>query len=117
MPLGTCLTSKGIQFKNIRWNIRSHYKKGALAVAVSALGIENKNDLVVYDGKGIYSAARSLGSEYFDGGLPRCHASGSDVESSTKDADPGEDNQHTSSKDVESHGRVKGGSVLHGSVF
>ncbi|CAB4268760.1 unnamed protein product [Prunus armeniaca] len=94
MPLGTCLTSKGIQFKNIRWNIRSHYKKGALAVAVSALGIENKNDLVVYDGKGIYSAARVW-----------------------KDADPGEDNQHTSSKDVESHGRVKGGSVLHGSVF
>ncbi|CAL9005044.1 unnamed protein product, partial [Prunus brigantina] len=76
------------------WNIRSHYKKGAFAAAVSCLGIENKNDLVVYDGKGIYSAARVR-----------------------KDADPGEDNQHTSSKDVESHGRAKGGSVLHVSII
>lgn len=30
----------------------------AFAAAVSALGIENKDDLVVYDGKGIFSAAR-----------------------------------------------------------
>ncbi|CAA3032958.1 Hypothetical predicted protein [Olea europaea subsp. europaea] len=30
----------------------------AFADAVSALGIENKDGLVVYDGKGIFSAAR-----------------------------------------------------------
>lgn len=30
----------------------------AFAAAVSALGIENKDGLVVYDGKGIFSAAR-----------------------------------------------------------
>ncbi|PRQ30446.1 putative sulfurtransferase [Rosa chinensis] len=44
------------------------------AAAVSALGIENKDDLVVYDGKGLFSAAY--------GGLPRWRASGYDVESS-----------------------------------
>ncbi|KAH1210961.1 Thiosulfate/3-mercaptopyruvate sulfurtransferase 1, mitochondrial [Glycine max] len=46
----------------------------AFAAAVSALGIENKDDLVVYDGKGLFSAAH--------GGLPRWRASGYDVESS-----------------------------------
>ena len=30
----------------------------AFAAAVSALGIQNKDDLVVYDGKGLFSAAR-----------------------------------------------------------
>lgn len=30
----------------------------AFAAAVSALGIQNKDGLVVYDGKGIFSAAR-----------------------------------------------------------
>lgn len=30
----------------------------AFAAAVSALGIENKDGVVVYDGKGIFSAAR-----------------------------------------------------------
>ncbi|KAJ8430468.1 hypothetical protein Cgig2_003050 [Carnegiea gigantea] len=49
----------------------------AFAAAVSALGIENKDGVVVYDGKGIFSAARVL-----DGGLPRWRASGYDVESS-----------------------------------
>lgn len=33
-------------------------KEEAFAAAVSALGIENKDDLVVYDGKGLFSAAR-----------------------------------------------------------
>ncbi|XP_011007217.1 PREDICTED: thiosulfate/3-mercaptopyruvate sulfurtransferase 1, mitochondrial [Populus euphratica] len=63
----------------------------AFAAAVSALGIENKNGLVVYDGKGIFSAARVwwmfrvFGHEkvwVLDGGLPRWRASGYDVESS-----------------------------------
>ncbi|GMH07941.1 hypothetical protein Nepgr_009781 [Nepenthes gracilis] len=63
----------------------------ALAAAVSALGIENKDGLVVYDGKGIFSAARVwwmfrvFGHErvwVLDGGLPRWRASGYDVESS-----------------------------------
>lgn len=30
----------------------------AFAAAVSALGVMNKDDIVVYDGKGIFSAAR-----------------------------------------------------------
>ena len=30
----------------------------AFAAAASALGIDNKDSLVVYDGKGIFSAAR-----------------------------------------------------------
>ncbi|KAL2331043.1 hypothetical protein Fmac_018624 [Flemingia macrophylla] len=63
----------------------------AFAAAVSALGIENKDDLVVYDGKGLFSAARVwwmfrvFGHEriwVLDGGLPRWRASGYDVESS-----------------------------------
>ncbi|KAG6767153.1 hypothetical protein POTOM_028332 [Populus tomentosa] len=63
----------------------------AFAAAVSALGIENKDGLVVYDGKGIFSAARVwwmfrvFGHEkvwVLDGGLPRWRASGYDVESS-----------------------------------
>ncbi|XP_050107166.1 thiosulfate/3-mercaptopyruvate sulfurtransferase 1, mitochondrial-like isoform X3 [Malus sylvestris] len=63
----------------------------AFAAAVSALGIENKDDLVVYDGKGIFSAARVwwmfrvFGHDrvwVLDGGLPRWRASGYDVESS-----------------------------------
>lgn len=61
------------------------------AAAVSALGIHNKDGLVVYDGKGIFSAARVwwmfriFGHDrvwVLDGGLPRWRASGYDVESS-----------------------------------
>ncbi|XP_052208262.1 thiosulfate/3-mercaptopyruvate sulfurtransferase 1, mitochondrial-like isoform X2 [Diospyros lotus] len=64
---------------------------GAFAAAVSALGIENKDGVVVYDGKGIFSAARVwwmfrvFGHDrvwVLDGGLPRWRASGFDVESS-----------------------------------
>jgi thiosulfate/3-mercaptopyruvate sulfurtransferase len=63
----------------------------AFAAAVSALGIQNKDDLVVYDGKGLFSAARVwwmfrvFGHDrvwVLDGGLPRWRASGYDVESS-----------------------------------
>ncbi|KAK4285670.1 hypothetical protein QN277_002338 [Acacia crassicarpa] len=63
----------------------------AFAAAASALGIENKDGLVVYDGKGIFSAARVwwmfrvFGHDrvwVLDGGLPRWRASGYDVESS-----------------------------------
>ncbi|KAK9684100.1 hypothetical protein RND81_10G186300 [Saponaria officinalis] len=63
----------------------------AFAAAVSALGIENKDGVVVYDGKGIFSAARVwwmfrvFGHDrvwVLDGGLPKWRASGHDVESS-----------------------------------
>ncbi|KAL0732058.1 hypothetical protein Bca4012_028152 [Brassica carinata] len=63
----------------------------AFAAGCSALGIENKDGVVVYDGKGIFSAARVwwmfrvFGHEkvwVLDGGLPRWRASGYDVESS-----------------------------------
>ncbi|KAL7593170.1 thiosulfate/3-mercaptopyruvate sulfurtransferase 1, mitochondrial isoform X1 [Lactuca sativa] len=63
----------------------------AFAAAVSALGIENKDGVVVYDGKGIFSAARVwwmfrvFGHDrvwVLDGGLPMWRASGFDVESS-----------------------------------
>ncbi|CAO2816582.1 unnamed protein product [Amaranthus hypochondriacus] len=63
----------------------------AFAAAVSALGIENKDGVVVYDGKGIFSAARVwwmfrvFGHDriwVLDGGLPRWRALGYDVESS-----------------------------------
>lgn len=63
----------------------------AFAAAVSALGVMNKDDIVVYDGKGIFSAARVwwmfrvFGHDrvwVLDGGLPRWRASGYDVESS-----------------------------------
>ncbi|KAK8483937.1 hypothetical protein V6N12_044405 [Hibiscus sabdariffa] len=63
----------------------------AFAAAASALGIQNKDGLVVYDGKGIFSAARVwwmfrvFGHDriwVLDGGLPRWRASGYDVESS-----------------------------------
>ncbi|GER48108.1 thiosulfate sulfurtransferase [Striga asiatica] len=63
----------------------------AFAAAVSALGIDNKDGLVVYDGKGVFSAARVwwmfrvFGHDriwVLDGGLPRWRASGYDVESS-----------------------------------
>lgn len=61
----------------------------AFAYAVSALGIENTDRLVVYDGKGIFSAPRVwwmfriFGHEriwVLDGGLPKWRASGFDVE-------------------------------------
>ncbi|XP_010539576.1 PREDICTED: thiosulfate/3-mercaptopyruvate sulfurtransferase 1, mitochondrial-like isoform X2 [Tarenaya hassleriana] len=63
----------------------------AFAAACSALGVENKDGVVVYDGKGIYSAARvwwqfrAFGHDkvwVLDGGLPRYRALGYDVESS-----------------------------------
>ncbi|CAA7406920.1 unnamed protein product [Spirodela intermedia] len=63
----------------------------AFAAAVSALGICNKDGVVVYDGKGIFSAARvwwmfrAFGHDkvwVLDGGLPRWRAVGYDVESS-----------------------------------
>ncbi|GLT41249.1 hypothetical protein SLA2020_153280 [Shorea laevis] len=63
----------------------------AFAAAVSALGIQNKEGVVVYDGKGIFSASRVwwmfrvFGHDrvwVLDGGLPRWRASGYDVESS-----------------------------------
>ncbi|KAF9587429.1 hypothetical protein IFM89_002610 [Coptis chinensis] len=52
-------------------------KEEAFAAAVSALGIQNKDGLVVYDGKGIFSAL-----VFGDGGLPQWRATGFDVESS-----------------------------------
>ncbi|KAJ1401439.1 Rhodanese-like domain superfamily [Sesbania bispinosa] len=48
----------------------------AFAAAVSALGIQNKDDLVVCDGKD------NLVQLFGDGGLPRWRASGYDIESS-----------------------------------
>ncbi|CAA7405445.1 unnamed protein product [Spirodela intermedia] len=66
----------------------------AFAAAVSALGIGNNDRVVVYDGKGIFSAARvwwmfrAFGHSnvwVLDGGLPLWRASGYDVESSTSD--------------------------------
>ncbi|KAG0476351.1 hypothetical protein HPP92_013192 [Vanilla planifolia] len=63
----------------------------AFAAAISALGIDNKDGVVVYDGKGIFSAARAwwmfrvFGHDkvwVLDGGLPQWRASGFDVESS-----------------------------------
>ncbi|XP_047952259.1 thiosulfate/3-mercaptopyruvate sulfurtransferase 1, mitochondrial-like [Salvia hispanica] len=64
----------------------------AFAAAVSALGIENKDNIVVYDGKGIFSAARVwwmfrvFGHDniwVLDGGLPRWRALGFDVQSNS----------------------------------
>ncbi|XP_072956342.1 thiosulfate/3-mercaptopyruvate sulfurtransferase 2-like [Typha angustifolia] len=63
----------------------------AFSAAASALGIYNKDGVIVYDGKGIFSAARVwwmfrvFGHEkvwVLDGGLPQWRASGYDVESS-----------------------------------
>ncbi|CAN8312310.1 unnamed protein product [Cochlearia groenlandica] len=63
----------------------------AFAAGCSALGIDNKDGVVVYDGKGIFSAARVwwmfrvFGHDkvwVLDGGLPKWRASGFDVESS-----------------------------------
>ncbi|KAH7415348.1 hypothetical protein KP509_14G038900 [Ceratopteris richardii] len=64
----------------------------AFAAAVSALGIQNSDTVVVYDGKGIFSAARvwwmfrTFGHKdifVLDGGLPDWRAKGYNVESST----------------------------------
>ncbi|EMS50750.1 Thiosulfate sulfurtransferase [Triticum urartu] len=63
----------------------------AFSAAVSSLGIYNKDGIVVYDGKGLFSAARvwwmfrAYGHDkvwVLDGGLPEWRASGYDVESS-----------------------------------
>ncbi|KAF9611885.1 hypothetical protein IFM89_036668 [Coptis chinensis] len=65
-------------------------KEEAFAATVSALGIQNKDGLVVYDGKGIFSAARvwwmfrAFRHErvwVLDGGLPQWRATRFDVES------------------------------------
>ncbi|XP_072953986.1 thiosulfate/3-mercaptopyruvate sulfurtransferase 1, mitochondrial-like isoform X1 [Typha angustifolia] len=62
----------------------------AFAAAISALGITNKDKVIVYDGKGLYSAARVwwmfrvFGHDQvwvLDGGLPQWQASGFDVKS------------------------------------
>ncbi|CAH2037357.1 unnamed protein product [Thlaspi arvense] len=67
----------------------------AFAAACSALGIENKDSVVVYDGMGLFSAARLwwmfriFGHDkvwVLDGGLPRWRASGYEVESASSDA-------------------------------
>lgn len=67
----------------------------AFAASVSALGIKNKDAIVVYDGKGIFSAARVwwmfrvFGHDrvwVLDGGMPKWRASGYDVESASRDA-------------------------------
>ncbi|XP_062204054.1 thiosulfate/3-mercaptopyruvate sulfurtransferase 2-like isoform X2 [Phragmites australis] len=63
----------------------------AFSAAVSALGIYNKDGIIVYDGKGLFSAARVwwmlrvFGHNkvwVLDGGLPQWRAAGYDVESS-----------------------------------
>lgn len=63
----------------------------AFAAAVSALGIENKDKVIIYDGIGIFSAARVwwmfrvFGHDkvwVLDGGLPQWRASGYEVETS-----------------------------------
>ncbi|KAL6847232.1 hypothetical protein ACP4OV_023085 [Aristida adscensionis] len=63
----------------------------AFSAAVSALGIYNNDGIVVYDGKGLFSAARVwwmfrvFGHDkvwVLDGGLPQWRAAGYDVESS-----------------------------------
>jgi thiosulfate/3-mercaptopyruvate sulfurtransferase len=63
--------------------------ESAFAAAVSALGIQNTDEIVVYDGKGLYSAARVwwmfrvFGHEQIvvlDGGLPQWIGSGYEVE-------------------------------------
>lgn len=47
--------SRGHEFYQLPHMLPS---EDAFAAAVSALGIENKDGVVVYDGKGIFSAAR-----------------------------------------------------------
>ncbi|KAG7014988.1 Thiosulfate/3-mercaptopyruvate sulfurtransferase 1, mitochondrial [Cucurbita argyrosperma subsp. argyrosperma] len=63
----------------------------AFAAVVSALGIQNEDGVVVYDGKGLFSAARVwwmfrvFGHDriwVLDGGLPKWRTLGYDVESS-----------------------------------
>ncbi|KAL5702899.1 hypothetical protein ACHQM5_028061 [Ranunculus cassubicifolius] len=80
--------SNGFQFYGLPHMLP---KEEAFAAAVSALGIQNKDGLVVYDGKGIFSAARVwwmfrvFGHDriwVLDGGLPQWRSSGYDVESS-----------------------------------
>ncbi|KAI5072265.1 hypothetical protein GOP47_0012371 [Adiantum capillus-veneris] len=64
----------------------------AFAAAVSALGIRNTDTIVVYDGKGIFSAARvwwmfrTFGHQnvfVLDGGLPGWRATGLSIEDNT----------------------------------
>lgn len=66
----------------------------AFCAAVSALGIRNNDALLVYDAKGLYSAARVwwmfqiFGHDkiwVIDGGFPRWRALGFNVESASKD--------------------------------
>ncbi|MCO5586922.1 hypothetical protein L7F22_040866 [Adiantum nelumboides] len=64
----------------------------AFAAAVSALGIKNTDTLIIYDGKGIFSAARvwwmfrTFGHQnvfVLDGGLPHWRAAGLSIEDKT----------------------------------
>ncbi|WOL03380.1 thiosulfate/3-mercaptopyruvate sulfurtransferase 1, mitochondrial [Canna indica] len=64
----------------------------AFAAAISAIGIQNEDDVIVYDGKGLFSAARVwwmfrvFGHNkvwVLDGGLPQWYRSGYEVESTT----------------------------------
>lgn len=66
----------------------------AFAAAVSLLGIRNSDTIVVYDGKGIFSAARvwwmfhAFGHDsvvVLDGGLPQWRASGFEIEDKTSE--------------------------------
>ncbi|XP_071723277.1 thiosulfate/3-mercaptopyruvate sulfurtransferase 2-like [Rutidosis leptorrhynchoides] len=67
----------------------------AFAAAASALGVENKDGVVVYDGKGLFSAARvwwmfrAFGHDrvwVLDGGLPKWRATGFDIEPASDDS-------------------------------
>nr|CAD1834588.1 unnamed protein product [Ananas comosus var. bracteatus] len=69
--------------------------EAAFSAAVSALGVSDNDEVIVYDGKGMFSAARVwwmfrvFGHEkvrVLDGGLPQWRASGFDVESSDSGA-------------------------------
>ena len=55
-----CLSNVPYLFKNCYFYQLPHMlpSEEAFAAAVSALGIHNNDGLVVYDGKGIFSAAR-----------------------------------------------------------
>lgn len=93
----------------------------AFSAAVSALGIDNKDSVVVYDGKGIFSAARVwwmfrvFGHNkvwVLDGGLPHWRASGYDVESSAAG-----DAVLKSSAAIEAIEKVYQGQSVHPTTF
>ncbi|VAI44243.1 unnamed protein product [Triticum turgidum subsp. durum] len=110
---GTCHTRAGTHGKNTRWPIflalyfdidgisdrTTHLphmlpSEEAFAAAVSALGINNHDKVIVYDGKGFFSAPRVwwmfrvLGHDkvwVLDGGFPQWQASGFNIASSCPD--------------------------------